>query len=239
MAERSNWWEIILYPESLPEYWRDVIEDTKVPAILSPKHNMDVYTKYDEKKAKKLLEDETDLREIERLLKIKEGVKKKDHYHLLVNYGNGANKSISQVQEDFINPLNAKKYPNPVKTDRGAVRYLVHMDHPDKFQYRLDEVTIFNGFNCKDYFDISNGDIDNLNTDLCNFIDNHSIANYYELERITREWLPWHKYVVSHSIFFTHYFASRSECRSEAGQELLEKHYDDLSEQVLRFVLCK
>lgn len=236
MSQRSNIWEIILYSDSMPkDTWKEIIFQTKVPCVMSPCHNMDIITVYDvENGYKRKLKEfpNMTLTEYKNIFEC-EGNIKKEHYHLICNYGAGANKSLEQVQEDFCIPLNALAYPQIVKSERGAVRYLVHLDHPDKAQYRIDEVRFFNGYNPKDYFDISNADMDSLNIDIVNFIDNNNVDGYYELERITRKWAPWHKYIVSHSIFFTYYFNSRNEI---FNRELKEKHYDDLSDEVLRFV---
>lgn len=236
MPSRSNQWEIILYPESLPDKtWKEIIFQTKVPCVLSPCHNMDVITEYDVENGFKDKQKDFPNMTLQEYKSIYYDVGdiKKEHFHLIVNYGNGANKSMEQVQEDFCVPLNAMKFPKIVKSERGAVRYLCHLDHPDKAQYRIDEVRFFNGYNPRDFFDISNADCDRLNIDIINFIDNNSVEGYYELERITRKWMPWHKYVVSHSIFFTYFFQNRNEIQN---RELKEKHYDDLSDQVLRFV---
>lgn len=233
---RSNLWEIVLYPESMPaNTWKEIIYSTKVPCVLSPCHNMDVITEYDVEKGYKEKKKEFDNLTLDEYRKnfVCEGDIKKEHFHLIVNYGSGANKSVEQVQDDFCIPLNAKKYPEIVKSERGAVRYLVHLDHPMKAQYRIDEVRFFNGYNAKDFFDISNADVDRLNIDIIQFIDDNNIDGYYELERITRKWLPWHKYVVSHSIFFTYFFQDR--CKI-VNKELREQHYDDMSEKVLKFV---
>ena len=235
MSARSNQWEIILYPESLPEKtWQEIIFSTKVPCVLSPCHNMDFMTELDVEKGykDKLKEFPAMTRAEYENIFYAVGDVKKEHYHLIVNYGNGANKSMEQVQEDFCIPLNSKKVPEIVKSERGAVRYLCHLDHPQKAQYRIDEVRFFNGYNPKDYFDISNADVDRLNIDIIQFIDDNNVSGYYELERITRKWLPWHKYIVSHSIFFTYFFNDRLQSQSE----LKKYHYDDLSEKVLKFV---
>lgn len=258
MDRRSNIWEIILYNESLPPYWKEIIMDTKVPAVMSPCHNLDVYSDYDEKKARlkidELMKEKGDILEdlksyldlkdfyctkkesksrMEQMQKIqnkmgllnnklenldsqielygthKSGQTKKQHYHLIVNYGAGANKSMEQVQEDFCEPLNSYKFPSIVKTERGAVRYLCHMDHPAKYQYRIDEVTFFNGYFPGDYFELSNKDMDKLGIAILKFISDNDIRSYSDLELVTRCYRPWHKYVCSHTIFFDKLLQSR------------------------------
>ena len=232
--KRSNLWEVILYLDSLPENFIEIIEDTRVPCILSPCHNLDVYNKLDYTRAQNEIAQlcvdngieyyddfdylygvanscripHPDCYTLYRLLDIRPNIVKKCHYHLLVNYGTGANKSLKQVQEDFCIPLNALKYPSIVKSERGYVRYLIHLDHPDKAQYRLDEVRCFNGYYASDYFDISNREMDDLCVNVVNFISQNDIKSYAELEIACRVYRPWHKYVTNHTIFLSKLFES-------------------------------
>lgn len=289
MAEkRSNQWEIILYEESLPEDFKDIIEDTKVACILSPLHNMDKYTKYDERRAIKqindlsvrflevqrdksslseLLETVIDKRdsvskfntieklqnkiislkneeqfissEIDRLNQYREGEYKKLHFHLLCDFGEGANKSVTQIQEIFCDPLNAAKFPRIVNSQRGAVRYLIHMDHPDKAQYRMDEVRCFNGYNTGDFFDISNRDLDNLSVDLMEFVVDNNIHNYADLERVTRCYRPFHKYVCSHSVLLTSFFKSYTDGINEDFRKEKDRYICDLQSKLTDLVVSR
>lgn len=208
MADRSSQWEIILYPDSRPDFWEDVIFDSCIPCCLSPLHNRDYYDDYDEFKAKKKLETESDPSEIERLKGIKSGVLKKPHHHLIVDYGTGANKTVQQVQNDLIIPLNALKYPLNITTIRGRVRYTVHMDHPKKAQYSLDDIKLYNNFQVKDFLDLSSADVDEIGLNVLQYITEFGFHDYYQLEIACRGWKPFHKYVVSHSILLNTLFSS-------------------------------
>lgn len=249
MADRSSQWEIIFYPESCPDFWQDVIIDSCIPCCLSPVHNRDYYDDYDEFKAKKQLETEKDESVIERLSKIKSGVLKKPHRHLIVDYGTGSNKTMQQVQNDLVIPLNAYKYPMNITTLRGRVRYTVHMDHPNKAQYSLDDVKLFNNFQVKDYFDLSNADCDEIGMNLLQYITDFGFYDYYQLEIATRSWKPFHKYVVSHSILLNTLFSSagmknieirraieenakqfQDDCYEFATKALREKHLKNVNQ---------
>lgn len=208
-SERGNNFSFLLYPDSLPEYWKEYIQDTHVPVALSPCHNFDTYNEYDEIKAQRRLDNDdlTDI-EIARLQEVKVGTLKKPHYHCIVQYGNGAKKSYSQVIDDFTKPLNAPGFIEPIKNMRGMFRYLCHLDNSDKYQYPQGEIRLFNGFDTHDYLDISNKELDQLSVVICDFIITESISSYFELEYVTRVNLGWHKYVVTHSVFFKEYFSS-------------------------------
>lgn len=90
---------------------------------------------------------------------------KKGHFHFIIYYGAGKNKSVRQVlslldpilpycayapfdKGDL--PLSEVAYiwekNNKVQNMRGALRYFKHLDHPHKFQYSDFDYFTFNGF---------------------------------------------------------------------------------------------
>lgn len=75
MAERPRNWNVILYPESLPDNWIELLDQMAVPIYVSPLHDKDV-----------------DL----------DGKKKKPHYHSVWCFG--GHKSREQVLE-MVAPL--------------------------------------------------------------------------------------------------------------------------------------
>ena len=75
MAERPRNWNVILYPESMPENWKTILEEMQVPIYVSPLHDKD-----------------TDL----------DGNPKKPHYHSVWAFS--GHKSYKQVL-DIVAPL--------------------------------------------------------------------------------------------------------------------------------------
>ena len=210
--ERSTTWNIVFYPESAPETWQDIIESSHVPAVCSPCHNLDLFTKLDEDNAKKNLEklkgDEVYyLREFQRLTGIKAGYKKKEHYHLLVKFD--SLKSRQQVIDTFCLPLNANMFPQIAQSERGSVRYLIHMDNPQKPLYRLDEVRLFNGYDYQDFFDLSNAELSKIPMAVQEYIEEENIQSYAQLCEACRVYAPWFNYVINNTYFLTNYIDSR------------------------------
>lgn len=68
---RAQNWAIILYPESMPDNWQDLLTELMVPCFVSPLHCDDLNP---------------------------DGTKKKPHYHVLFQYSSV--KSWEQVRED-------------------------------------------------------------------------------------------------------------------------------------------
>ena len=105
MSKRSNLWCCVIYPQSLPNNYLSIIQSWHIPCVLSPLHDMDI---------------NADLTE------------KKKHYHLLLDFGSGQNKSFDQVKS-FTDQLNGT-IPIICHNRQAMVRYFIHLDNPEKKQ---------------------------------------------------------------------------------------------------------
>ena len=63
------------------------------------------------------------------------GELKKAHHHFILKFNN--TRSISAVSDELGLPSNHLEYCRNLK---GAVRYLIHMDDPDKYQYPAEDI---------------------------------------------------------------------------------------------------
>lgn len=115
---RSRWWAIIVYPESAPSNWREILNGEMW--IESPLHDKDVYTKEDEKKNPEH----------------KAGTFKKPHWHIILFYD--GKKSYEQIKR-IADCLNGAR-PEHVENPTGMIRYFAHMDSPEKAQYNPKEI---------------------------------------------------------------------------------------------------
>lgn len=110
----------------------------------------------------------------------KNGELKKVHYHLLVKLENAI--SIEKILKCFYNE-NEKinsivKYLNIIKSFKGYVRYLIHYDDKDKYQYNVNDI-ITNDKNLLYYFN-DNTIVDNLKQ-LYLVIKENNISSFKEL----------------------------------------------------------
>lgn len=115
---RSRVYRILLYPDN-PEHMLAIMElqSSDYPAV-GIKHDKDVYT-----------EDTEDH---------KVGELEKEHFHFVLKFKNAryltaVAKSLG-IEERFIKT--AKSY-------KGSVEYLLHINHPDKYQYERSELVGF------------------------------------------------------------------------------------------------
>lgn len=121
--ERSYNWASILYTESCVDDIENALLALKVPCALSPLHDRDIC-------------DET-------------GELKKPHYHLLLHYT--SLKSQRQIKED-LEPLGAVGAER-VRELGAYAKYLIHANDPDKAQYDIQDLRVFNGFDISKYFE--------------------------------------------------------------------------------------
>lgn len=121
--ERSYNWATILYTESCIDDIEGALLALKVPCALSPLHDRDV---------------NNDTGEV-----------KKPHYHLLLHYT--SLKSRRRVNEDLesLGAVGAER----VRELGAYARYLIHVDDPDKAQYDIQDLRVFNGFNIIKYLE--------------------------------------------------------------------------------------
>lgn len=66
---------------------------------------------------------------------------KKVHYHIILHFSNC--RTINSISNYLGVPSN---YINSIKSLKGAIRYLVHRDNDDKFQYNINDISYSENF---------------------------------------------------------------------------------------------
>lgn len=160
--ERCRNWTAIGYPESLPENYREILAD------------------------------ELNLQWMESPLHDKDTnpdcTPKKPHIHFLFSFE--GNKSYDQVKE--ICEQIHLTIPQKVGSAQGLVRYFIHKDNPEKWQYKVKDIYIHGNFDISDYFKPSQSQIIDELRDIQQFIRDNFITEYAELcdliEKIDNDW---------------------------------------------------
>lgn len=147
---RTRNWTFVLYPESAPEQWRDVLDELHTEWIESPLHEFDTNPTGEIKKA---------------------------HYHILVMFGGV--KSFEQVQE-CIAPLNCP-IPQRCHNVRSMVRYMAHLDNPEKHQYSPGMIIGHGGVDPADYMRPSAAQRYDLIREMCKYIGENHICEFQDL----------------------------------------------------------
>ena len=124
---RSNKWTFLLYQESAPENYLEILEEMHVPFVLSPCHDKDVNK-------------ET-------------GEFKKAHRHGALYFN--SLKSYTQVSDLLTKNLNTPAHVEPVMSPKGMYDYFTHAQNPEKTLYDINDIESGCGFEL-DKFLISN-----------------------------------------------------------------------------------
>lgn len=109
-------WAFVIYPESLPKDYEEIILNTGLPMAVSPLHDKDI--------------DPT-------------GESKKPHYHVIIYYENAT--TYNNVKQNVTDKLNGT-IPIKLESMRGMYRYHLHLDNPEKYQYDDRDRKFYNGF---------------------------------------------------------------------------------------------
>lgn len=162
--ERTRNWTFVVYPESAPENWREIIDELHVPWVESPLHDKDTNP---------------------------DGELKKPHWHVMMMFS--SNKSYDQIREITLK----LRSPNPQKVAnaKGMVRYFIHMDNPEKFQYKKTDIIAHAGAEIDSYLSVTTAERYELINEMMEFIDDNRIIEMKDLLDYARrekfdDWFP-------------------------------------------------
>ncbi len=150
-------WAFVIYPESMPENYEEIITDTGLPLAMSPLHDKDVNPT---------------------------GEPKKPHYHCIVYYENAT--TLKNVKENVCDRLNGT-IPIKLESMRGMYRYHIHLDNPEKYQYDDRDRKFFNGFDIDMASKLTRTEINKLIKEIHTFINDNNILEYIDLLDVLKD----------------------------------------------------
>lgn len=151
---RTRNWTFIVYPESAPENWREILQEQHINFAVSPCHDKDVNPT---------------------------GELKKAHYHVLLAFDSV--KSYSQVL-DITTSLNAT-IPQKVESVVGLIRYFVHIDNPEKYQYDIKDMFVFGAIDIIKPFETATARYEAIG-EMIDYIDDNNITEFSVLFKYAR-----------------------------------------------------
>lgn len=176
-------WQFILYPDS--EYynpnWENELTEYLNPCcwILHDKdiYDTDVYYSEDDEEGHKKGD-----------IKYVAGEVKKPHYHVYFWFGNAVKFTQAvEVMESCGGCMIA-----PILNKVAAIRYLTHIDHPEKAQYDVKDVVIKNGLNFDKFYYDSDINIDQLRDEIIDWCNLNKIVTVNQFvdyaRKHKREW---------------------------------------------------
>lgn len=163
--KRTRNWVCIVYPDSAPENWRSIIDDYHIQWIESPLHNLDV---------------NPDTGEL-----------KKAHWHVLLLF-DGV-KTFDQVKE-ITSKINAA-IPVKCASSKGTVRYMAHLDNPEKAQYNFSDIKAHGGADVSELLKPTSSERYKFINEMCDFIKDNEITEFQDVVDYARinhfeTWFP-------------------------------------------------
>lgn len=119
------------------------------------------------------------------------GELKKAHWHVLLMFGGV--KSYDQVLE-FIKPLNCP-IPQKCHNAKASVRYMAHLDNPDKIQYSVNDIVCHGGVDVADLLKPSTSERYTIIAEMMDWCDQNScfylstLINYARVDKFD-SWFP-------------------------------------------------
>lgn len=219
-----NWW-FVFYPDDLPEDWKKRLQETHEKILISPLHEKDIRA---------------------------DGTPKKPHYHVIFIFQE--RKSVVQIEKMLLKlfPVlsdkgdicgiakffkseckeKSERYPDFLLNEirigslKGSVRYLVHADDPDKFQYDRSLIQALGGADYIDYFDRTKYETVKIYQEISHIIRENDIRYYFHLldflesNGLTEEYELVSRHATLH---FTAYIKSYSQLCKDKNYKSKEK----------------
>lgn len=147
---RTRNWTFVLYEDSAPSDWVDILDNEHIEWIESPWHDKDYNA---------------------------DGTSKKKHKHILLLFGGV--KSYEQVKE--ITDKLGQPIPQRTHNAKAMVRYMVHMDNPEKAQYNQSDIVAHGGVDLAELLRPSSSERYTLLREMINYIRSAGVTEFQDL----------------------------------------------------------
>ncbi|MBJ6281169.1 replication protein [Staphylococcus aureus] len=178
--KRSNKCAFLIYEESTPSNYRNILEQMHIPYILSPWHNQDIDPST--------------------------GEIKKSHKHGALFFD--SLKSYSQVSELLQQHLNTPSYIEIIMSPKGMFDYFIHASNTDKTPYDINDIESGCGFDLNQFL-LEQGQSEVFNN-IIDMIENHNFIEFQDLVMHARQHYPSYlNLIIQRTYFFAKYLDSR------------------------------
>lgn len=166
-TDKARYFTFLLYPESIPENWKMQLEMIGVPLAISPLHDRD----------KSNVEGQE---------------YKKAHYHVIYVAANPVTThSVRKRIQRALGNESVAKVQVIKQSVENMYLYLTHESKDaiakNKYKYDKRDIKLLNNFDIDRYVVLDVEDKDEMLNDVCDMIDEHSLANIRELRRFVKE----------------------------------------------------
>lgn len=182
----------IIYPDSAPADWIEQLKSIGLAFVVSPLHNKDINA---------------------------DGTKKKDHWHIIVSWGNT---TTYRAARGLCNILNCP-IPQMLRNCNGMYRYLTHKDNPEKHQYK-EQPKCYNGW----VRPLDNADVANIKHEIWQMVYIEDCQEYGELLMMCEQRGPEFFEIASRNTLF---FKSVCDGYRHNPIRTLQRRYETLADE--------
>ncbi len=158
-GKRARAWTTVVYPDSATENWQEILRDELIECLISPLHDKD----------KNPNDDST----------------KKAHWHVVLSFKNPVSQEHAEETFNKINGVGCQK----VKDFAQLARYLCHLDHPNKYQYDIEDVISIGAIDYRSLI-MSGADEDEMLDEIFSAMDEQGLVTYSMVVRFTKKYKP-------------------------------------------------
>lgn len=180
-------WASIIYEDSAPENWRELVAEMHMPSLVSPLHDRDV---------------------------AEDGHIKKPHRHIIIMADGPITQKRAN---ELFAPLCGTQSSEYINSLKGYVRYLAHLDDPYKAQYDPREIETYGGADLAKLLTQSQSSQYEKLGEILDFCTENSVTEFCELLNYTRkerseEWFP---IVANNAFLLSRYLTSKRHSQSK------------------------
>lgn len=157
---RAKNYALVVYPDDLPDRakntWMGAFSSLGYKMAVSPLHDKDTNP---------------------------DGEIKKAHWHVLLQ-GDKVWINFKTLKELVLTEFDGRgvAVPQSVSNVVGFMRYLVHLDNPEKFQYDKNDIQLFNGATVESAFALSKDDELAIRCDIIRYVqENDDVLEYHQV----------------------------------------------------------
>ncbi len=170
---RAKKYTLVVYPQDMPENWREVLREKMWDVLISPLHDKDVN------------EDKTP---------------KKPHHHVILSAGSAWITMKELV--DLGNKLKGVAKPQKCSNPKGMVRYFIHADNPEKAQYDKSKIEVYGNYDIEEYFRSTIGEERAIRREIVEYILENEVTELANLVAYSMQHNElWDDYIASHTIY--------------------------------------
>lgn len=186
--DKNRNWTFIVYPDSAPSNWKEILQDTGLPFAISPLHDRDI---------------------IEAT-----GELKKPHWHIIVCFpGPTTFRKVNSLCAELNSPI-----PKRVMSVVGIYRYFTHADNPEKAQYDEQDIIQKNGFDIREISGMTTSQILAIKKQLINIINNNHFYEYCDfIKYVVDESVDLFQVASTNTLFFNAYITSKRSKKSSCN----------------------